>query len=91
VNILLFQIVHFAWRAAGWGRFGADLPVGASWGVWVAAMSLVVAVAHGSHRGLERPARAWLRRRAPRRLLAGRADPHPTLPPSPRGAIGASR
>jgi peptidoglycan/LPS O-acetylase OafA/YrhL len=65
VNILLFQIVHFVWFAAGWGPFGAKLSLVAAWGVWLAAMGIVVVIAHASHRWIEKPSRSWLRRHTP--------------------------
>jgi peptidoglycan/LPS O-acetylase OafA/YrhL len=74
VNILFFQIVHFVWSAAGWGPFGAKLSLGAAWGVWLAAMGLVVVIAHASHRWIEKPSRAWLRRHTP--LGRGEAREH---------------
>jgi peptidoglycan/LPS O-acetylase OafA/YrhL len=61
VNILIFQVVHFAWGAAGWGRFGASFTPGQAWGAWLSAMVLVVAVSHATHRWIEKPARTWLR------------------------------
>jgi len=70
VNILVFQVVHFAWAAAGRGLFSAQFSLGESWLAWLGAMALVVATAHTSHRWIERPARAWLRRRD----LFGRAE-----------------
>jgi peptidoglycan/LPS O-acetylase OafA/YrhL len=76
VNILVFQIVHFAWFAAGWGPFGAKLSLGASWGVWLAAMGLVVVIAHASHRWIEKPARSWLRRLPPFGRGEGREPVH---------------
>jgi len=74
VNILIFQVVHFVWFASGWGPFGAKFSLGASWVVWLAAMGLVVVIAHASHRLIEKPARAWLRRRTP--LGRGEAREH---------------
>ena len=65
VNILLFQIVHYVWLAAGWGAFGAAFSPAQAWAAWLAAMALVVATSHFSYRWFEEPARAWLRRRAP--------------------------
>ena len=82
VNILIFQVVHFAWSAVGWGVFGANLSVGASWMVWLAAMGLVVAVSHASHRWIESPARAWLRCRTPLGSGAAREPLRPAVAPS---------
>jgi peptidoglycan/LPS O-acetylase OafA/YrhL len=82
VNILIFQIVHFVWFAVGWGVFGVTLSVGASWMVWLAAMALVIAASHASHRWIEKPARAWLRRRSPFGSGAAREPLRPAVAPT---------
>jgi peptidoglycan/LPS O-acetylase OafA/YrhL len=80
VNVLIFQVVHFAWSAAGWGRFGADFSRGEAWATWLAAYALVVCASHLAYRWIEAPSRAWLRRRSPfgtrpAHELASRAHP----------------
>jgi peptidoglycan/LPS O-acetylase OafA/YrhL len=93
VNVLIFQIVHFAWQAAGWGRFGATLSLAESWAVWLAAFGVVIAVSHLTYRWIEEPARAWLRRRAPLGALPAR-DPAAGLAPArpdPGAAVLAVR
>jgi peptidoglycan/LPS O-acetylase OafA/YrhL len=71
VNVLIFEIVVFAWSAAGWGRFGATFSLGEAWITWLLALALVVLVSRVTYRWIEVPARAWLRRRDPFRSRSG--------------------
>jgi peptidoglycan/LPS O-acetylase OafA/YrhL len=78
VNILLFQVVQVGWLIAAGEPFGRDFGMGQAWLAWLAAMALVITVSTWTHRAIEVPARAWLRRHRP----GGRSrrEPEGSLP-----------
>jgi peptidoglycan/LPS O-acetylase OafA/YrhL len=76
VNILIFQIALFAWSAIAGSPFGQGFTRSEAWSAWFTAMGVVVLVAHVTHRWIEQPTRAWLRRRDPfRRALQAQQAP----------------
>jgi peptidoglycan/LPS O-acetylase OafA/YrhL len=79
VNILLFQVVQVGWLVAMGAAFGHGFGMGQAWLAWLAAMGLVIVVATWTHRVIELPARAWLRRRQPFASMRGR-EPEASLP-----------
>jgi peptidoglycan/LPS O-acetylase OafA/YrhL len=66
VNVPVIIGFRALWLAATGESFGAGFGVGEAWAAWVAAVAVVIAVSTATHRYVEVPARAALRRRITR-------------------------